>query len=114
MSKEDGNLTIYEALSGLDIPVQHPPYRGDAQTYVTYSLLGQDGTVYADGSEKETSVSYAVNVYAPGNYISIMLAVKSALETAGYIVVVDTEYYEYDVELQHVVLTASIEGALYG
>lgn len=107
-------MTIYEALASLNIPVQHPPYRGDAQTYVTYTLLGQDTTLYADGAEQETSLIYAVNVYAKGNYISTMSAVKAALENAGYIVVVDAEYYEEEVELQHVVLTASIVGALYG
>lgn len=107
-------MTIYEALSGLNVPVQHPPYIGDAIEYVTYTLLGQDTTIYADGAEKETSVSYAVNVYCRGDYIQMMDTVKAALETAGYIVTVETEYYEDEVQLQHVVLMATIEGAVYG
>lgn len=107
-------MTIPEAIMPTGIPCSHPPHKGAADVYVTYQLLGQTGILYADGKEQETAVSYSVDLYVKGDYIADMIKVKTALETAGYIVSIDTEYLENDVDLYHVSMTATIEGAAYG
>ena len=107
-------MTIPEALAPTGIACSHPPHKGAAERYVTYQLLGQTGTLYADGREQETGVSYAVDLYAKGDYIETMLIVKSALEKGGYIVSIDVEYLENDLDLYHISMTATIEGAVYG
>lgn len=107
-------MTIPEVLKDLGCPVCHPPYRGAETKYVTYQLLGQTGTIYAEGAEQETGVGYFVNVYAvAADVITLTLKVKKSLEAAGYIVTVDTEIYEKDVKLHRIVLTAQTVGAVY-
>ena len=108
-------MTIPDALAGLGCPVCHPPYRGGESRYVTYQLLGQASMLYAEGKEQETSVQYAVNTYAPeADALALALQVKAALEDAGYIVQIDIEFYESAVRLHRFVLTAAIEGSVYG
>lgn len=106
---------IAENLQALGISVCHPPYLGSERKYVTYQFIGQDGVLYAEGREQETGVMYAVNVYAERKEVfTLMLEVKTLLEAAGYIVTVDTEFYEETEKLHRIVLTAVREGAVYG
>lgn len=106
---------IFENLQALGVPVCHPPYLGTERKYVTYQFIGQDGMLYAEGTEQETGVMYAVNIYAERKDVfTLMLDVKAMLEAAGYIVTVDTEIYEETEKLHRIVLTAAREGAVYG
>lgn len=107
-------MTIAQALLPTGLPCCHPPYTGDADAYVTYSLLGQTGMLYAEGSEAETAVSYVVNLYTSAPYVALLRQVKAALEAAGYIVTVETEYYEDAIKKRHIVMTAEIQGDVYG
>lgn len=107
-------MTISEALEPTGIACTHPPYQGDADQYVTYQLIGQSGILYAEGAERETGVAYAVDLYVRGDYIDTMLTVKAALERGGYIVTIDVEYLEEDLEYYHISMTATREGAVYG
>lgn len=111
--------TIDAALAGLTvggypIPCAAVRYDGKAPSYVVYTLLGQVGEIYAEGAEAATGVSFAVDCYSPGRSTALMLAVKAALEAAGWIVTVEMEHYDHDVDRFQSSLTASIEGALYG
>lgn len=105
---------IYEALAGINAPVCHVPYRGQAAKYVTYQLAGQTGQFYAEGKEAETGTLCIVNVYNPTYDAAFVRAVKSALETDGWIVTVDMEEYDDRAQRSRVVLTAEREGACYG
>lgn len=107
-------MTIAEALRDVGYPVCHPPYTGDEETYITYQLLGQESVLYAEGTEAETGVSYAVGIFTEASYVRLMLEVKAALEIAGYVVVVEMEHYDKDTKRRQVSLIASIEGAEYG
>ena len=40
--------------------------------------------------------------------------VKAALVAAGYIAMIETEYYEDAIKKHHIVLTAEIQGDAYG
>ena len=107
-------MTIAEALASTGIRCSRPPFPYNDDTYVTYTLLGQSGMLYAEGREQETAVTYVVNLYASDNFLASMRKVKAALETAGYIVTIDTEYYEDAIKKRHIVMTAEIQGDIYG
>lgn len=107
-------LTIAEALADVGLPCCHPPYRGKASAYITYSLLGQVGQIYAEGREAETGVMYAVEIFSPGYSAQLLRDVKAALEAAGYIANVEMENYDHDTDRHQMSLTAVIEGAEYG
>lgn len=107
-------MTIYEALDGIGVPVCHPPYKGAAETYITYQLLGQSGQLYAEGREAETAVQYAVSIFAGGFAARLVRSVKTALEDAGYIVSVDMETYDKETGRTQIALIAETEGAVYG
>lgn len=107
-------MTIYEALAGTGLPCSHPPYTGTGDAWITCELLGQFGTIYAEGREAETAVTYVVNLYCRGQYALTLRRVKAALEAAGWVVTVDNEFYEEQLRARRVVLTAEIEGAIYG
>lgn len=107
--------TIAEALAALPYPCCHPPYRGGADKYITYQLLGQSGVLYAEGCEAETAVGYMVHLWCAGSGVyDLLRQVKPLLEAAGYIVTVDVEIYEKEARLHRIVLTANTEGAVYG
>lgn len=107
--------TIQDALSALTYPVCHPPYRGSATQYVTFQLLGQSSILFAEGEEKETGVAYAVNVYCGSTDIMEMaLAVKTALQDAGYVVTIEPETFEKEAGLRRILMTAKAVGPVYG
>ena len=107
-------MTIDKALKDIGCPVCHPPYTGKATTYITYQIVGQVGMVYAEGKEQETGVNYSVDIWSSSPFITLMLNVKTALETAGYIVTVDMEYYDSATKVHQVSLSATVEGEVYG
>lgn len=112
------NSSIPEALAGLTIdgyavPCAAVRYDGTAPSYVLYSLLGQTGEIYAEGREAETGVGYAVDCYSPGRSPALMIAVKVALEAAGYVVTVELEHYDHESDRFQSSLTAILEGAVY-
>lgn len=107
--------TIQEALENIDYPVCHPPYRGGDTKFVTFQLIGQDTILFAEGKEKETSVSYAVNVYCgSADIMKMTLDVKDALQYAGYIVTIEPETFEKEAGLHRIMMTAKAVGAIYG
>lgn len=107
-------MKIYEALENLEVPVCHPPYRGNEETYITYQLLGQGDRVYAESREAETSVMYAVSIFAEGFAAELLRETKASLEAAGYIVTVDMENYDKDTGRTQIALIAETEGGEYG
>jgi len=107
-------MSIAQALAGIGVPVCHPPYLGAARRYVTCQLTGQSGILYAEGREAETAVRYMVSLYGERDAVFALLReVKPALEAAGYIVTVDTEFYDNEARLHRIVLDAVREGSEY-
>ena len=109
-------MTISEALKNIGMPAGPPPYRGNAVPYVTWQLIGQVGTIYAEGAEAETGVSFSVDIYdeTREGCVAAMLTVKAALAAGGWLAQAETEYWEKDVDRYHIVLTALTVGAEYG
>lgn len=107
-------MTIAEALASTGIRCSRPPFPYNDETYVTYTMLGQSGMLYAEGKEQETAVTYVVNLYTTNAFIAPLVKVKDALQKAGYIVTIETEYYEDAIKKRHIVMTAEIQGDVYG
>lgn len=107
-------MTIAEILKD-KYTVCHPPYMGNERTYVTYQCMGQIGTLYADGVEKETGVMYAVDYYTNNPpFKTAVDDIKNKLAAAGWNCSVDTEIYETDTGLYHIAMTAVNVGGIYG
>ena len=108
-------MTIDNALAALKLPVTHPPYKGEANEYITYQLITQSTTLYAEGIEAETSVLYAVDYYTKNvPYEKKMLEIKRLLQAAGWTCTVNAEDYEPDTGLYHIPMTATHIGGIYG
>lgn len=108
-------MTINNALAALKLPVTHPPYKGEANEYITYQLITQSTTLYAEGTEAETSVLYAVDYYTKNvPYEKKLLEIKRLLQAAGWACTVNAEDYEPDTGLYHIPMTATHIGGIYG
>lgn len=107
-------MTIAEILQD-KYTVCHPPYMGDAAEYVTYQLITQSTTLYAEGTEAETSVLYAVDYYTKtAPFEAKLLEIKRLLQTAGWTCTVNAEDYEPDTGLYHIPMTVTGVGGIYG
>lgn len=107
-------MTIAEILQD-KYTVCHLPYMGDAAEYVTYQLITQSTTLYAEGTEAETSVLYAVDYYTKTvPYAEKLLEIKRLLQAAGWTCTVNAEDYEPDTGLYHIPMTATHIGGIYG
>lgn len=109
-----GDVLAGLTVEGYAVPCAAVRYAGTAPSYVVYSLLGQSGAIYAEGAEAATGVSFAVDCYSPGRSSALMLAVKAALEGAGWIVTVDMEHYDHESDRFQSSMIAVIEGGVYG
>ena len=108
-------MTINNALAALKLPVTPPPYKGEANEYITYQLITQSTTLYAEGIEAETSVLYAVDYYTKTTpFAEKLLEIKRLLQTAGWTCIVNAEDYEPDTGLYHIPMTATRVGGIYG
>ena len=108
-------MTINSALAALQLPITHPPYKGEADEYVTYQLIIQSTTLYAEGTEAETSVLYAVDYYTKTvPFEAKLLEIKRLLQAAGWTCTVNAEDYEPDTGLYHIPMTATHIGGIYG
>ena len=108
-------MTINSALAALKLPITHPPYKGEADEYVTYQLITQSTTLYAEGTEAETSVLYAVDYYTKTvPFEAKLLEIKRLLQAAGWTCTVNAEDYEPDTGLYHIPMTATSVGGIYG
>lgn len=107
-------MTINNALAALKLPVTHPPYKGEANEYITYQLITQSTTLYAEGAEAETSVLYAVDYYTQATpFEKKLLEIKRLLQAAGWTCTVNAEDYEPDTGLYHIPMTVTHVGGIY-
>ena len=108
-------MKIYNALAALKLPVMHPPYNGETNEYITYQLITQSTTLYAEGTEAEPSVLYAVDYYTKTvPFEAKLLEIKRLLQAAGWTCTVNAEDYEPDTGLYHIPMTATHVGGIYG
>ena len=77
--------------------------------------MGQIGTLYAEGVEKETGVMYSVDYYTDiPPFETAIKDIKDRLAATGWSCTVDAEMYETDTGLYHIAMTAARVGGVYG
>lgn len=98
------NSLILSTLGNLNVPVNPLNYSGSAQTYITFFEYDQRAGVEADDGEGATVYYIHLDIYSPGNYLSLVEQVKGSMKRAGFKKNAETEMYENDTKLFHKVL----------
>lgn len=100
--------------SAVDVPVKRPDYKGDAAQYITYKMLGQTGTIYAESTEAETGTEFSISIWSKTDYTDLLSQVKRALLNARYRTEIGPEYFDSDSGYYRVIIEAACIGANYG
>ena len=107
-------MSIRTVLSTAGVPVRRPDYKGNDAQYITYQMVGQVGTIYAESTEAETGTEFWVNIWSKTDWTALVTLVKQTLLAARYRVTVEAEYFEKESGYYRVILTAALIGANYG
>ena len=107
-------MSIRTVLAGLNVPVRRPDYKGDAPQYITYQLLGQTGTIYAESTEAETGTEFLINIWSKTDYTALLASVKQTLLQNRYRVTVLSETFEKEDGYYRVLIETACIGANYG
>ena len=107
-------MSIRTVLAGLNVPVRRPDYKGDAPQYITYQLLGQTGTIYAESTEAETGTEFLINIWSKTDYTALLASVKQTLLQNRYRVTVLGETFEKEDGYYRVLIETACIGANYG
>lgn len=100
--------------SSLSVPVKRPDYKGDAPQYVTYQMIGQTGTIYAESTEAETGTEFFLNIWSKTDFTGLLADLKRVLLQNHYRVTVMGEYFEKDSGYYRVIVETACIGANYG
>lgn len=100
--------------SAVDVPVKRPDYKGDAPQYVTYQLLGQTGTIYAESTEAETGTEFTVSLWSKTDYTGLLHDLKWALLNNRYRASVQEEYFDRESGYYRVIIETACIGESYG
>lgn len=84
MNSEIKKLFANFIVDGVNIPVAFLRYKGDKETYVTYTQISIDNTFNTDDELEAYIVNYDFDVYTKGNYLKIIEAIKAKLEANGW------------------------------
>ena len=97
-------------VDGVKIPVEFLKYKGDKETYITFTDLGEDPASHSDNKCDYSIMQFDFDIYTKGNYLNILKAVKQKLKNNGFTWVEDsTGMYEDDTGYYHKVTTFEIE-----
>ena len=111
------NKFIFDILSlisvdGEEIPVAWLKYKGSLKKYIVFSGLGESPALNADDDCEYSIKQFDFDIYANGNYLNILKAVKERLKANGFTWVEDSpEMYEEDTGLYHI--TTTFEKEIY-
>jgi hypothetical protein len=95
------NSLILSTLATTNVPVAFQVYTGTATTYITFFEYNQQGSLFADDTEKQTQHSIQVDVWSKGNYGELVEQVKTLLNTVGFTRNSEGELYESDTKTFH-------------
>lgn len=71
-------------VGGVNIPVKFLYYHGHGEPYITYLEMSIDNTLDADNDVQNYVAHYYFDVYAKGNFLAILNAVKKKLRENGF------------------------------
>lgn len=79
--------TIFQgfAVNGVEIPVIFLFYQGHGEPYIVYMQYDADGSYSGDDGLLGYVDYYDFDVYSKGNYTAIIEAVKTLLESNGFV-----------------------------
>lgn len=72
-------------VDGVSIPVKFMYYTGNGEPYVVYMQQDADNSLSADDDLLAYVVYYDFDVYAKGNYLKIIEAIKALLKQNGFV-----------------------------
>jgi len=98
------NQLILNTLNDVGSPVDYMSYSGSERTYITFFEYDQGAGLEADDKEQSTAHYIQIDIYSPGNFLSIVKNVKRKMKQAGFKKNFETEMYENDTKLYHKVL----------
>lgn len=106
MNKEIFAIMSLLVVDGEEIPVSWLKYKGKKRKYVVFSDLGEKPESHADDECENSVKQFDFDIYADGNYLNILKAVKTRLKTNGWTWVEDSStMYEEDTGLYHITTT---------
>jgi hypothetical protein len=78
------NPLIINSLKQAGVPYAKGLYRGDAETYINFTVYNEMGEDFADDVEHSTMFYLSVSVFAKGSPIEAAAKARKALEDAGF------------------------------
>lgn len=84
---------IKASLESLGVPVDFHTYTGDADTYITFFQFDERTAFAADDEEFAAELSYQVNIFSKGNYMSLIQGVKEQMKTLGGVRTSEVDIY---------------------
>lgn len=105
--------SIFEnfTVNGVSVPVSYMFYEGHGEPYVVWMNQDKDGSLTADDTLQGYVDYYDFDVYAKGNYLTIVEAVKQKLTENGFVWQVSRtspDMYETDTKYYHKTLNFAI------
>jgi len=96
------NKFVKQALAGIGVPVSVSTYKGNAETYVTFFEMLEQGENFADDREIATGHYVQVDVWRKGESpTETTEAVKAAMGKAGFVRRESRELYESEANIYH-------------
>lgn len=95
----------------VSIPVAYMYYQGHGEPYIVYIQQDADGSLTADDELQGYVDYYDFDVYAKGNYLNIIKALKAALKEGGFVFQPSrssADMYETDTGYYHKTLNFAI------
>ena len=72
-------------VDGTEVPVSFMYYRGNGEPYVIYMQQDADGSLSGDDQLIGYADYYDFDIYAKGNYLRVLSAVRQRLERNGFV-----------------------------
>lgn len=98
------NQLIIETLKDVGAPSDYLNYSGTERTYITFFEYDQGAGLEADDEEQSAIHYIQIDIYSPGNFLSVVKNVKRKMKQARFKKNFETEMYENDTKLYHKVL----------
>lgn len=80
-----------------------------AAPYIEYEILNENGSMYAENEELETTYTIQIDVYTKGSYTKIVKIIKKIMKEKGFLKEVGGSNYEEKSKLFHYVLRFNYE-----
>lgn len=95
-------------VGGKNVPTAHLKYKGKAETFVTWTITGDEPALSANDELMYSISTVDVDVYGKGNILSVLAEVKRKMKANEWVWTGDSpEMYEDDTGFYH--RTASFE-----